>query len=625
MSYFKNTVRQIIALILFWILLFDVGRIFFLVHNRDKFSGIPFSECLASFWHSLRLDLATAAIFSFLPLLILLVHHLSASRYTSHLFKAIVIVESLLIVLVSAGEINAYTEWNHKLTTRVFTHLLNPDEVVRTANYSMTIWYIIHACLQLLIVYYLIKFFFNFKDDTLNQPLLKYRFFGAFGLFVVFMPGFVLLARGGTQPIPINIDAAYFSKEYAVNDLSVNSAYFFAKSWMLHKRSAIGGEFPRISDKASKQILNDFFHYTKEHDNRIFSIEKPNFVFLIMESWTANAISSLSGKKGATPYFDKMTNDGLLFTKVYATGGTSEIGNTSIFSGYPALPEVSVSMEPDKHRKIPSINQDLKKLGYSSHYLFSGDLKYGNIGGYFVDHGFDRVEDENDFPSGLERGKLNYYDQDLYKLLLKKIDQTRGPFLYGAFTGSTHSPYDYPKGHSPLWNRAEADFMSSLYYADRCLYDFIRKSKKHQWYKRTIFVVVADHGHASAELQDPNLGHYFHIPLLIFGEPLKKEFRGKRIDKVGSQADIVRTLLYQLSGDYNKYVWSKDLLNPHAPEFALHTINRGFGWITPQGNFSYNMDAKSFTDNTFVPSELKKQRRRCHAYMSLVFSEYEKR
>ncbi len=577
------------------------------------------------FWHSLRLDLATAAIFSLAPLIILLTHHLFSSRFTAFLLKTIIGLEAMFIVLVSAGEINAYPEWNHKLTTRVFTHLLNPDEVVRTADYAMIVWYLVYALLQLLIVWKLIKYFFPAFEDATEQRNFRNRVFGASSLLLVFGPGFVILARGGTQPIPINIDAAYFSKEYAVNDLSINSAYFFAKSWILYRRSATGAEFPRISDKASKQILNDFFHYTKEHDNRIFSIEKPNFVFLIMESWTANAISSLSGKKGATPYFDKMTNDGLLFTKVYATGGTSEIGNTSIFSGYPALPEVSVSMEPDKHRKIPSINQDLKKLGYSSHYLFSGDLKYGNIGGYFVDHGFDRVEDENDFPSGLERGKLNYYDEDFYKLLLKKIDRTRGPFLYGALTGSTHSPYDYPKGYSPLWKGAEADFMSSLYYADRCLYDFIRKSKKHQWYKRTIFVVVADHGHASAELQDPNLGQYFHIPLLIFGEPLKKEFRGKRIDKVGSQADIVRTLLYQLSGDYNKYVWSKDLLNPHAPEFALHTINRGFGWITPQGNFSYNMDAKSFTDNTFIPSELKKQRRRCHAYISLVFSEYEKR
>jgi phosphoglycerol transferase MdoB-like AlkP superfamily enzyme len=620
----KTTAKRIGALVLFWVLLFDLGRVFFLIHNRDKFSGVPFWEWLGAFWHSLRLDLATAAMFSLLPLLLLLIHHISRSKVTGYMVKVVIFLEALLVILISAGEINAYPEWNHKLTTRVFTHLLNPDEVVRTADYSMTIGYIIYASLQLVVVWKLMGRFFPMREQDEKKILVLHRVFSAFVLLIIVVPGFLVLARGGTQPIPINIDAAYFSKEYAVNDLSVNSTYFFGKSWMLYKRSATGAEFPRLADDRSKQLLSDFFHYETAHENYIFSEEKPNFVFLVMESWTANAISSITGKKGATPYFDKLAGSGMLFTNVYATGGTSEVGNSSIFSGYPALPEVSVSMQPDKHRKIPSFNQDLKKMGYSSHYLFSGDLKYGNIGGYFVDHGFDTVEDENDFPAGLERGKLNYYDEDLYTLLLKKLDRTKGPFLFGAFTGSTHSPYDYPKGKTPSWNGAEADFMSSLFYADRCLYDFIRKCKKHKWYKHTVFVIVADHGHASAALQNPNLSGYFHVPLLLYGEPLKKEYRGRKIDKLGSQADIVRTLLYQLKGDYKRYIWSKDLLNPVSPEFALHTINRGFGWVTPQGNFSFNMDAKSFPDNTFDAQELKKERKRCHAYMSLVFSEYEK-
>ena len=122
--------------------------------------------------------------------------------------------------------------------------------------------------------------------------------------------------------------------------------------------------------------------------------------------------------------------------------------------------------------------------------------------------------------------------------------------------------------------------------------------------------------------QNPNLGAYFHIPLLIFGEPLKKEFRGQKIETLGSQADIVRTLLYQMNGDFEKYTWSKDLLNPACPQFALHTINRGFGWISENGNFSYHMDAKNYPDNTMNNSALKKEQKRCHSFMSLVYNEY---
>jgi phosphoglycerol transferase MdoB-like AlkP superfamily enzyme len=279
-------------------------------------------------------------------------------------------------------------------------------------------------------------------------------------------------------------------------------------------------------------------------------------------------------------------------------------------------------MQPDKHRKIPSFNQDLKKWGYTSHYIFSGDLKYGNIGSFFTDHGFDVVEDENDFPGNLQRGKLNYYDEDLYDLLIQKINNTKGPFMHCAFTGSTHSPYDYPNRGTQKWKGSEADFMSSMFYADKCLDDFMAKCKKQKWYKNTIFVMVADHGHASPNVTDPNLGAYFHVPLLIFGEPLKKEYRGETIETLGSQADIVRTLLYQMGGDYKRYTWSKDLLNPNCPQFALHTINRGFGWITEKGNFSFHMDAKNYPDQTYSKKALKKEEKRCHSYMSLIYKEY---
>jgi len=264
----------------------------------------------------------------------------------------------------------------------------------------------------------------------------------------------------------------------------------------------------------------------------------------------------------------------------------------------------------------------LKKWGYTSHYIFSGDLKYGNIGSFFTDHGFDVVEDENDFPGNLQRGKLNYYDEDLYDLLIQKINNTKGPFMHCAFTGSTHSPYDYPNRGTQKWKGSEADFMSSMFYAEKCLDDFIAKCKKKKWYKNKTFVLVADHGHASPNVTDPNLGAYFHVPLLIFGEPLKKEYRGETIETLGSQADIVRTLLYQMGGDYKRYTWSKDLLNPNCPQFALHTINRGFGWITENGNFSFHMDAKNYPDQTYSKKTLKKKEKRYHSYMSLIYKEY---
>jgi hypothetical protein len=76
------------------------------------------------------------------------IHQLINSVVTKRLFYIVFFIEIIICALIHGGEINAYTEWNHKLTTRVFTHLLNPDEVVRTADYSMTIWFLVYALLE---------------------------------------------------------------------------------------------------------------------------------------------------------------------------------------------------------------------------------------------------------------------------------------------------------------------------------------------------------------------------------------------------------------------------------------------------------------------------------------------
>ena len=621
MNLIKQTVFNILKLLLFWVIVFDFERILFSIHNWDKFANVSFIDWLLAFVYSLRLDLATAALLSFLPLIILAINYIQPSKWTKRIFYSVLFLEVLICSFIHGGEINAYPEWNHKLTTRVFTHLLNPDEVVRTADYGMIIWFAIYATLEIVFGNKLMRWFFKLELIS-NSSSWFIRIPVAILFIAVFGTGFIFIGRGGTQQIPINIDSAYYTKDYVTNDLSVNSIYFFTKSFMLYNRSETGVQFPLISEKASKTYLSDFYSYPIQHDHYIFKNKRPNIVFIILEGWSANAMGSLSGIEGATPNFDKLTKQGLLFTNIYATGGTSEIGNSTVFSGYPALPEIFISMQPDKHRKIPSFNQDLKKWGYNSNYLFSGDLKYGNIGGYFTDHGFDVVEDENDFPKNLNRGKLNYYDEDLFKILIKKMDLTKRPFMHCAFTGSTHSPYDFPNRGTKKWKGSESDYMSSMYYADKCLIDFIKKCKNHSWYKNTIFVFVADHGHASPTVQNPNLTAYFHIPLFIYGEPLKKEFRGKKIETLGSQSDIVRTLLYQMDGDFERYYWSKDLLNPKCPQFALYAISRGYGWVTPEGNFTYHMDAKNYPDLTYNKALLKEESNRCHSFMSLIYEEY---
>jgi phosphoglycerol transferase MdoB-like AlkP superfamily enzyme len=246
--------------------------------------------------------------------------------------------------------------------------------------------------------------------------------------------------------------------------------------------------------------------------------------------------------------------------------------------------------------------------------LFSGDLKYGNIQGYLTQHQFDELADEKNFPSGLTKGKLNYYDEDLYALFLQKIKKTKEPFMHCAFTGSTHSPFDYPKRKGwQKWTGKESDYMNSVHYADWAIGQFIEKAKRESWYKNTIFVFVADHGHHSHTITSPNQSLFFRIPLLIFGEPLKKEFRGKQNNTIGSQSDIAATLLHQLRQSNFNFKFSKDLLSPTVNSFAFHATIRGYGFISEKGSCLYNLDSKRYLENFYDASNFKAEKRKSEA------------
>ena len=612
--------KNYLKLFVFWILLFDFQRILFSIHNWDKLDSISFGEWLLTFVYSLRLDIATAAYLSVLPLIVLCIGLILERKWMRMVFFYVLIFEALIVSFIHAGEVNAYTEWNHKLTSRVFMHLANPDEVFRTADYLMTFLFFIYVGIEMLVVWLVYKWLFKNPINLFVETLTRWMKLGlAFITFLVLGAFSFLVARGGWQQIPINIDSAYFSKHYVVNDISVNSAYFFANSYMLYLRTDIDHLMPKIDPVKAQRIVRELYNYEREHAELVLESKRPNVVFVIMESWAAEGIGCLSSTKGATPQFDALANEGLLFTNIYATGHTSEIGNSSIFSGQPALPEIAITLQPDKHRKLRCLNQDLKSLGYSSHYLFGGDLKYGNIGSYFMDHGFDQLIDEDDFPSGLSKGKLNYYDRDLFKEFLRRINGTKTPFMHCVFTGSTHSPYDHPKSSRQNWKGKESEFMNSLIYADECLGQFMRNCKSQSWFDNTIFVFVADHGHATPKYADYSCTEFYRIPLLIWGQPLKQDYRGKRIDKVGSQTDIPATILYQMGQGYDAYPWSKDLLNPNAPEFAMHTTINGYGWITDKGSTVYEYFQKKRIRNTFKSADSASEIEKGNAFIVEVY------
>ncbi len=610
------------SLFLFWILVFFVQRLIFLGYHNARFNSVEVTDVFKALYSGLRLDFSTAGYLMILPVLVLLIRFFASDTIFLKTLKAVFFVELILLSIIHAAEISAYSEWGHKLSSRVFMHLLNPDEVMRTTGFSKGALSFFIILMESLGSIFFVNRLFRWvavPNETLTtRSKIWTLVLNGFGIISGLAFSFLLM-RGGIQQIPINIDAAYFSNQAILNDLSVNSAYYFGNSFFLFNKSDIESHVKQSLSPEENALANAYYRWHPS-DIRLFNVNKPNVIFIIFEGWSAHGVGAISGKKSATPFFDKLSKSGVLFTKLYAANTTSEIGNSAILSGFTGVPESPLPLYTEKHRNVSTLSDLLKAKGYSTSYLFSGDLKYGNIKGFLTEHSYDRLQDENDFDPSLPKGKLNYYDSDLYDKFLKEIRLNEPPFLACTFTGSTHFPYDCPMKKFPFHGE-EADYLNSMVYADDCLKRFFIKAKTQDWYKNTVFVLVSDHGHNSPGIASPYLTETFKIPCLIVGPALKEMHQGLVVDRVFSQGDLAATLANQLDLRPETFPFSRNMLSDKTVEGAFISTIRGFGFVNSKGGYIYNLDAKELVFDSYEnKKELNKNRRLSNACLFRLFS-----
>jgi hypothetical protein len=79
-----------------------------------------------------------------------------------------------------------------------------------------------------------------------------------------------------------------------------------------------------------------------------------------------------------------------------------------------------------------------------------------------------------------------------------------------------------------------------------------------------------------------------------------------------------------MKGKPARYPYSKDLMNPKVPQFAFHSIIRGYGWGTDKGNFTYYMEQKIVGDDTYSKSDFKREQLNCSYFLNTLYEDYKK-
>jgi phosphoglycerol transferase MdoB-like AlkP superfamily enzyme len=277
-----------------------------------------------------------------------------------------------------------------------------------------------------------------------------------------------------------------------------------------------------------------------------------------------------------------------------------------------------------KQHKLPSFSDTFKEQGYHTSFFYGGETEFFNMKSYLLSHRYDRIIQKKDFDKKDMNSKWGAYDDLVYQKLISEAPHFREPFFATVLTLTNHEPFEVPGIPRFPGNEVENNFRSTAYFADSCLGSFIKNAKKTPWYKNTLFVVVADHGHRlprnQSEIFHPNR---FRIPLLFLGDVIKPEFRGKRISKIGSQTDIAATVLTQLKISAQHFKWSRDLLNPGTTDFAFYDWDNGFGVVKPGQVISFdNTGSRVIFKKVEDTPEDEKMLTVGKAYMQHIYQEY---
>lgn len=580
---------------LFWLLFFFIDRLIFLLIYHQKVATVPFRDIAATFYHAIPIDLSMTAYIAVIPLLSYIFWLLNGRKFVE--MKWMSFYNLILVVicsLLSVVNFNIYREWGSKVNAKAMGLAFSSPKEAMASSASSPLGLSISLLILLIAVGFFLQRYVVLRKLNFTASPIWLRSIACLGLIAVNF----LLIRGGLGGSPITQSMAYFSKEQLLNNAAVNTEWNLISSVLAAKMTKANPYVYLDSQQASKTV-RDLYLSAKDTTINILNTRRPNVVLVIIESFTADLTKTLGNEEGITPHFDSLINKGVLFTKIYSPGNRTDKGLIATLAGFPTLGTGSIVKWPEKMEKIPAISQSLFKIGYKTSFFYGGESEFDNYKAFILSHDYQKLTDKNNFPGNEMKSRWGKFDEVVFDKQLNDLNKERQPFFSTILTLTNHEPFDLPG--TSKFGRADniANFKSTAYYTDSCINAFISNAKKQAWYKNTLFIFVADHGHLLPKnTYDISTPQRYHIPLLFYGDVIKEEFKGHKFNNVGSQTDLAATLLSQLDLPAKQFTWSKNLLNPYNKSFAFFSWDNGMGFIDNQQCVTFDNVGKMILYNS---------------------------
>jgi phosphoglycerol transferase MdoB-like AlkP superfamily enzyme len=545
------------------------------------------------FLQGLRVDLILLGLIILIPLLLSPLFTLFKAWRQWRLFTLFwLIITITFIVFLEMASFGFIAEYDVRPNRLFIEYLKYPQEVVPMLWNGFRVHVLLGLSALVVTIYLMIKMASPWLMQE-NQ-LKKLRYWVALPLLILLV-AFSIRSTIGHRPANPALFA--ITSDNMVNSLILNSPYsvLYAIYNLKHEgqSSLVYGkmtpqeimrevEASRVTLQDKRTLLNDPKFPTLSLQLPSRQREKPlNIVIILEESLGATFVESLGGVP-VTPELEKLKQDGWWFENLYATGTRSVRGIEAVVAGFPPTPVSSVVKLSLSQNNFTTLASILGDKGYTTEFIYGGESHFDNMRSFFMGNGFQQVIEQKDYVNPVFVGSWGASDEDVFNRMHEQLTKhyaSGKPFFTLAFSSSNHSPFEFPDGRIKLYDAEKATENNAVKYADYAIGEFFKKAKASEYYKDTIFLVVADHD-IRVRGEDLVPVKNFHIPGLILGADLT----AKKIKTVASQIDLPTTLLSLAGIETKTPMIGRDLSSEpeHLTGRAMMQYEDNFAWMEGQ-------------------------------------------
>lgn len=527
---YKQLLKLLIRRLFIVFVVYQFCRILFLLFNRSSFTNLD----VKTFMGGALFDLSAIG---FINLVFILLHLIPGNfkfrkQYQFGLKLGFYLV-NLIFIATNFVDLEYYKFTGRRSSFGLITAKGMEHEIGGLViSFMQEFWYqfIFFILLAVLLWRVLSKPRILFPLEQLTVKVIAKQC----GILIVSLGVGLLMARGGWGEKPLRIVDAINYSSLGNSALVLNTPFSIMKT------------------AGKKEALVDPKFYSATELNKIFNPVytsapvgppiKKNVVIFILESFGDENL-----RQGCTPFIDSLAMQSYYFKNGFANGKVSIDAVPSTLSSIPSLMNTSIISSGYSLNKVYGLPKIMKKQGYTTSFFHGAFNGSQNFDQYCKVAGFDRYYGKNEYegPEAFD-GVWGIFDEDFMQFFNKKLSSFKQPFFSTLFTISSHNPYTVPAKYKGKFKKGTRKIQESIGYTDYSLRQFFKAAQKEDWYKNTLFVIVADHTCAepSADQYRTNVGK-FRIPILFF-DPSNPSLKGIQ-EKNFQQIDVLPSIVDYLN------------------------------------------------------------------------------